>query len=114
MYFSIMFLENGNLIIQSQVLRLEREEGGQVLHKLWRRTLTFRDHCKYDAAEELFSCTLYFRIIIVFSPKFNNHITPLERRIITLRDSLSAKVLTPIQYVIIKRNENSSIGNPTL
>lgn len=41
MYFSIMFLENGNLIIQSQVLRLEREEGGQVLHKLWRRTLTF-------------------------------------------------------------------------
>lgn len=30
MYFSIMFLENGNLIIQSQVLRLEREEGGQV------------------------------------------------------------------------------------
>lgn len=29
MYFSIMFLENGNLIIQSQVLRLEREERGQ-------------------------------------------------------------------------------------
>lgn len=26
MYFSIMFLENGNLIIQSQVLRLEREK----------------------------------------------------------------------------------------